>query len=82
LNISISITIADVLNISSIDTYLPNGAHQLLIDGDGLDSVRSVNQGWQASGQIEVNGTQYSAYFSADATAELLIAVGVQTQIT
>ena len=77
-----NITVAEVLSMTSVtDTYLLNGAHQLLIDGDALDAVQSFHQGWQAAGQVEINGAQYASYFSADASAELLVASAVPVTI-
>ena len=47
--------------------------HELLIDGNSMNSVTSVGQGWVAGAEVTVNDALYASYTHADVAVTLLV---------
>lgn len=84
-DITLNISVADVLALSHEDLFIHDGVKQLMINGDAGDEVTLEGllgengslESWNSQGQITVGGVVYDVWQDSNQQVELLIQQGV-----
>ena len=67
---------------ADFDTNATIPFHQLVVDGQSLDTVNLIDGGWTKTSALVMNANQsYDAYVSANHAVQLLIKTGISTAI-
>ncbi|MDG9783965.1 Ig-like domain-containing protein [Metapseudomonas otitidis] len=87
-NNTLKLSAADVLSQGQTDLFRNSGHVQMLVKGDAGDLVQlqklaGANDGgrWQSQGNVNVDGVGYQVWQHSSLEAELLIQMGVTTQL-
>jgi len=86
---SVSLSIADVLNLGQTDLFQYDGNKQMIVKGSSGDTVdllhakvaRVVDTDWESHGTTNIGGVEYNVYQHEGAEAELLIQQGVHVVV-
>lgn len=87
-NNTLKLSAADVLSQGQTDLFHNSGHVQMLVKGDAGDLVQlqkqaGANDGgrWQSQGNVNVDGVGYQVWQHSSLEAELLVQMGVTTQL-
>ena len=89
-NNMLNVTLGDLLTNSEQETVVADGKSTLMIQGDKGDVINlsdllpdgsDVGDWAKAEGTVTVDGIQYEVYQHSDAESELLVQMGVQTNL-
>ncbi|KVT15001.1 hypothetical protein WT24_07095 [Burkholderia sp. MSMB1078WGS] len=73
------LSVGDVLNLGVKDLFTTNGYNQVMVNGDGGDTVQLLGLlgnevgEWNLSGALEIDGVTYYSYVNQWANAEVLV---------
>ncbi|WP_236215126.1 Ig-like domain-containing protein [Metapseudomonas otitidis] len=87
-NNTLKLSAADVLSQGQTDLFHNSGHVQMLVKGDAGDLVQLQKQAgandegrWQSQGNVNVDGVGYQVWQHSSLEAELLVQMGVTTQL-